>query len=53
MKNKIAMTCVVFGALLGSAAAIAGDDSNAVGTSTAVFVKIQSNHHENQDQACG
>jgi hyperosmotically inducible periplasmic protein len=38
MKTKLAMTCVVFGALLGSAAAIA-DDANAVGTSTTVFVK--------------
>jgi hyperosmotically inducible protein len=33
------MSCVVFGALLGSAAAIAGDDGKAVGTSTTVFVK--------------
>jgi hyperosmotically inducible periplasmic protein len=39
MKTKLAMTCIVFGALLGSTAAIAGDDANAVGTSTAVFVK--------------
>jgi hyperosmotically inducible protein len=39
MKTKLALTCVVFGALLGSAAAIAGDDANAVGTSTTVFVK--------------
>src|SRR5580700_2950347 len=39
MKTKLALSCVVFGALLGSAAAIAGDDTNAVGTSTAVFVK--------------
>ena len=38
MKTRLAMTCVVFGALLGSAAAIA-DDANAVGTSTTVFVK--------------
>ncbi|MGC1388788.1 MAG: BON domain-containing protein [Steroidobacteraceae bacterium] len=38
MKTKLAMTCVVFGALLGSAAAIA-DDANAVGSSTVVFVK--------------
>jgi len=38
MKTKLAMTCVVFGALLGSAAAIA-DDANAVGTSATVFVK--------------
>jgi len=38
MKTKLAMTCVVFGALLGSAAAIA-DDAGAVGTSTTVFVK--------------
>jgi hyperosmotically inducible protein len=39
MKTKLAMTCVIFGALLGSAAAIAGDDAKQVGTSTAVFVK--------------
>ena len=39
MKTQLAMTCIVFGALLGSAAAIAGDDAKAVGTSTAVFVK--------------
>ena len=39
MKKQLAMTCVLFGALLGSAAAIAGDDTKAVGTSTAVFVK--------------
>jgi hyperosmotically inducible protein len=38
MKTKLAMTCVVFGALLGSAAAIA-DDAQSVGTSTTVFVK--------------
>ncbi len=39
MKKKLAMSYVVFGALLGSAAAIAGDDGKAVGTSTTVFVK--------------
>ena len=39
MKTKLAIACVAFGALLGSAAAIAGDDTNAVGTSTVVFVK--------------
>jgi hyperosmotically inducible periplasmic protein len=39
MKTKLAIACVAFGALLGSAAAIAGDDANAVGTSTVVFVK--------------
>ena len=39
MKTKLATICVVFGALVGSAAAVAGDDANAVGTSTAVFVK--------------
>jgi len=39
MKTQLAMTCVVFGALLGSAAAMAGDDTTAVGTSTVVFVK--------------
>jgi hyperosmotically inducible periplasmic protein len=39
MKTKLVMICVVFGALLGSAAAIAGEDANAVGTSTTVFVK--------------
>jgi len=38
MKTKLAMTCVVFCALLGSAAAIA-DDAQSVGTSTTVFVK--------------
>jgi hyperosmotically inducible protein len=38
MQKKLAMTCVVFGALLGSAAAIA-DDAQSVGTSTVVFVK--------------
>src|SRR5208283_1134533 len=38
MKTRLAMTCVVFAALLGSAAAIA-DDAGAVGTSTTVFVK--------------
>ena len=38
MKTKLAITCVVFGALLGSAAAIA-DDAQSVGTSTTVFVK--------------
>ena len=38
MKTKLAITCVVFGALLGSAAAIAGD-AQSVGTSTTVFVK--------------
>jgi hyperosmotically inducible protein len=38
MKTKLAITCVVFGALLGSAAAIA-DDAASVGTSTVVFVK--------------
>jgi hyperosmotically inducible periplasmic protein len=38
MKTKLAMTCVVFGALLGSAAAIA-DDAQSVGTSTSVYVK--------------
>jgi len=39
MKTKLAMSCVVFGALFGSAAAIAGEDANAVGISTTVFVK--------------
>src|SRR5450631_2057295 len=39
MKTQLAMTCVVFGALLGSAAAIAGEDASEVGTSTTVFVK--------------
>ena len=39
MKTKLAISCAVFGALLGSAAAIAGEDTNAVGTSTVVFVK--------------
>ena len=39
MKIKLAMTGVVLGALLGSVAAIAGDDAKAVGTSSTVFVK--------------
>jgi hyperosmotically inducible protein len=39
MKTKLAMTCVVFGALLGSAAAIASDDANSVGKTTTVYVK--------------
>jgi hyperosmotically inducible periplasmic protein len=39
MKKQFALTCVVFGALLGSAAASAGDDTSAVGTSTSVWVK--------------
>src|SRR5271168_3306573 len=39
MKKQLAISYVVFGALLGSAAAIAGDDAKAVGTSTTVFVK--------------
>jgi hyperosmotically inducible protein len=39
MKKQLAMSCVVFGALLGSAVAIAGDDAKEVGTSTTVFVK--------------
>jgi len=39
MNTKLAMSCVVFGALLGPAAAMAGDDAHAVGTSTAVFVR--------------
>ncbi len=39
MKTKPAMIWVVFGALLGSAAATAGDDANAVGTSATVFVR--------------
>jgi hyperosmotically inducible protein len=39
MNKQLAMSCVVFGALLGSAAAFAGDDGKAVGTSTTVFVK--------------
>jgi hyperosmotically inducible protein len=39
MKTKLAMTCVVFGALLGSAAAIAAGDAESAGTTTAVYVK--------------
>jgi hyperosmotically inducible periplasmic protein len=39
MKTKLAMTCVVFGALLGSAAAIAAGDAESTGTTTAVYVK--------------
>jgi hyperosmotically inducible protein len=39
MKTKLAMTCVVFGALLGSAAAIAAGDAESTGTTSAVYVK--------------
>ena len=39
MKTKLAITCLAVGALLGSAAALAGDDGKAVGTSAVVFVK--------------
>jgi hyperosmotically inducible periplasmic protein len=39
MKTKLAVSCVLFGALLGSAAAMAGDDTTAVGNSATVFVK--------------
>jgi hyperosmotically inducible protein len=39
MKTKLALTCLVFGALFGSGMAVAGDDADAVGTSTKVFVK--------------
>jgi hyperosmotically inducible protein len=39
MKTKIALACLVFGTLLGSGLAVAGDDADAVGTSTKVFVK--------------
>ena len=38
MKTKLAMTCVVFGALLGSGAVIASD-ADSVGTTSAVYVK--------------
>jgi hyperosmotically inducible periplasmic protein len=39
MKTKLAVSCVLFGALLGPAAAMAGDDTAAVGNSATVFVK--------------
>jgi len=39
MKTKVALACLVFGTLLGSGLAVAGDDAAAVGTSTTVFVK--------------
>jgi hyperosmotically inducible periplasmic protein len=39
MKTQLAMSYMVFAALLGSAAALAGDDAKEVGTSTTVFVK--------------
>ena len=39
IKTKLAVSCVLFGALLGSAAAVAGDDTAAVGNSASVFVK--------------
>ncbi len=39
MKTKFALTCLVFGALLGAGVAVAGDDADAVGTSGKVFVK--------------
>ena len=39
MKTKLAVSCMLFGALLGSAAAMAGDDTAAVGNSATVLVK--------------
>lgn len=39
MKTKVALACLAFGTLLGSGLAVAGDDADAVGTSTTVFVK--------------
>ena len=39
MKTNVALACLAFGTLLGSGLAVAGDDANAVGTSTTVFVK--------------
>jgi hyperosmotically inducible periplasmic protein len=39
MKIKLAVSCVLFGALLASAAVVAGDDTAAVGNSATVFVK--------------
>lgn len=39
MKTKLAVSCVLFGALLGPAAVMAGDDTSAVGNSATVFVK--------------
>jgi hyperosmotically inducible protein len=39
MKTKIALACVLFGTVLGSGLAVAGDDADAVGNSATVFVK--------------
>ena len=39
MKTKVALACLVFGTVLGCGLAAAGDDADAVGTSTTVFVK--------------
>jgi hyperosmotically inducible periplasmic protein len=39
MKNKLAISCVVFGMLLGSAVALADEDSAAAGTHAKAFVK--------------
>lgn len=39
MKTKMALACLAFGTLLGSGLAVAGEDADAVGTSTKVFVK--------------
>lgn len=39
MKTKLALTCLVFGTLLGAGVVAAGDDADAVGTSSKVFVK--------------
>src|ERR1700719_4756579 len=39
MKTRVALACLAFGSLLGSGLAVAGDDADAVGPSTTVFVK--------------
>lgn len=39
MKTKLAVSCVLFGALLGSAAAMADNDATSAGNSATVFVK--------------
>jgi len=39
MKTTFAITCLVFGTLLGSVAAVSAEDADAVGSSTKVLVK--------------
>jgi hyperosmotically inducible periplasmic protein len=39
MKNKLAISCVVFGMLLGSAVALADEDADAAGSHAKAFVK--------------